>query len=518
MDKIQENIINIDEKNDNILKSQEKNVPNLDKNSIIDISIDEYSYGENKILGKINLNIKKGQCILISGLSGCGKTTLLRTINGLIPYFYEGNLRGSIYLNGKDISSFLNGEIAKYMGNVFQNPKDQFFSTIAEDEIALVGENLGMDHSELVKKVDQAISFMNLDSIRNMSVFDLSGGQRQRVAIASTLIYDTDVIIFDEPSASLDYSSIKDLEKALLKLKNLGKTIIIAEHRLYYLKNIFDKLLIMKDGKIGNIYEREKVSEDIIKENNLRCLDEDKLLTKTRIPSKYANEESSFDDYLEVKNLCVEIGKKCLIKDVNFNISRGECMAILGKNGIGKTSLSRQLSGLLPIRSGFTSYGKNKKERLKNSYFIMQDASSQLFSHTIEHELIPRNKLKDQEYLSRVKGLLINLDLWNKRSLRPQELSVGEKQRLTLILGLLSERKLLILDEPSAGLDFLRMDMVAKEIEKKKESQPIILITHDMELLSKVADTVLFLDNNENRKLPIYGNENLVKSFIKSSF
>ena len=162
-------------------------------------------------------------------------------------------------------------------------------------------------------------------------------------------------------------------------------------------------------------------------------------------------------------------------------------MAILGKNGIGKTSLSRQLSGLLPIRSGFTSYGKNKKERLKNSYFIMQDASSQLFSHTIEHELIPRNKLKDQEYLSRVKGLLINLDLWNKRSLRPQELSVGEKQRLTLILGLLSERKLLILDEPSAGLDFLRMDMVAKEIEKKKESQPIILITHDMELLSKVA-------------------------------
>ena len=213
----------------------------------------------------------------------------------------------------------------------------------------------------------------------------------------------------------------------------------------------------MKDGKIGNIYEREKVSEDIIKENNLRCLDEDKLLTKTRIPSKYTNEESFFDDYLEVKNLCVEIGKKCLIKDVNFNISRGECMAILGKNGIGKTSLSRQLSGLLPIRSGFTSYGKNKKERLKNSYFIMQDASSQLFSHTIEHELIPRNKLKDQEYLSRVKGLLINLDLWNKRSLRPQELSVGEKQRLTLILGLLSERKLLILDEPSAGLDFLRI-------------------------------------------------------------
>lgn len=316
---------------------------------------------------------------------------------------------------------------------------------------------------------------MNLDSIRNMSVFDLSGGQRQRVAIASTLIYDTDVIIFDEPSASLDYSSIKDLEKALLKLKNLGKTIIIAEHRLYYLKNIFDKLLIMKDGKIGNIYEREKVSEDIIKENNLRCLDEDKLLTKTRIPSKYTNEESFFDDYLEVKNLCVEIGKKCLIKDVNFNISRGECMAILGKNGIGKTSLSRQLSGLLPIRSGFTSYGKNKKKDLKNSYFIMQDPSSQLFSHTIEHELIPRNKLKDQEYLSRVKGLLINLDLWNKRSLRPQELSVGEKQRLTLILGLLNERKLLILDEPSAGLDFLRMDMVAKEIEKKKKVNLLFL-------------------------------------------
>lgn len=486
----------------------------MDKNSIINISIDECSYGEKKILGKINLNVEKGQCLVLSGLSGCGKTSLLMTINGLITNFYEGDLRGSIYLYGRDISDFLNGEIAKYMGNVFQNPKDQFFSTIAEDEIALVGENLGMDYSNLVKRVDQAIEFLSLEDIRNKSVFDLSGGQRQKVAIASTLVYDTDIIIFDEPSASLDYSSIKDLENTLIKLKKMGKTIIIAEHRLYYLKDIFDRLLIMKDGQIVNSYKNLDVDENILRENKLRCLDETRLKLN-KLESTYTPDNKK--PHFIVKDLKVEIGKNILINNLNFHLSKGECMAILGRNGIGKTTLAKQLSGLLTIKSGLTSHGKSKRERLKNSYYVMQDASSQLFAHTLEHELIPKDKIGNQDYLSRVKDLLISLDLWEKRNLRPHELSVGEKQRLSLTLGLLSDRKILILDEPTAGLDFLRMNMVAKEINKKKGQIPIILITHDMEVLFRVADTVLLVDGLENKKIPIRGNEESIIDFIRKT-
>ena len=147
----------------------------------------------------------------------------------------------------------------------------------------------------------------------------------------------------------------------------------------------------------------------------------------------------------------------------------------------------------------------------------MQDASSQLFAHTLEHELIPKDKIGNQDYLSRVKDLLISLDLWEKRNLRPHELSVGEKQRLSLTLGLLSDRKILILDEPTAGLDFLRMNMVAKEINKKKGQIPIILITHDMEVLFRVADTVLLVDGLENKKIPIRGNEESIIDFIRKT-
>ncbi|WP_461137238.1 ABC transporter ATP-binding protein, partial [Spirosoma lituiforme] len=174
------------------------------------------------------------EIVVLTGLSGCGKTTFLRLLNGLIPYFYEGNLEGNIELLGKEISSYQKGELAKYIGNVFQNPKDQFFCDVVEDEVALVGENLGLDENLLKEKVDKALNLLEIGHLRKKSIFELSGGERQKVAIAGTLIYDTDIIFFDEPSSSLDYDSIRKFENILVKLKAIGKTIVIAEHRLYY--------------------------------------------------------------------------------------------------------------------------------------------------------------------------------------------------------------------------------------------------------------------------------------------
>lgn len=491
---------------------------------IIKIKIDSFSYHDKPQLTDINLNIVKGEFIVLTGLSGCGKTTLTRIINGLIPDFYEGTLNGDVLIFNKNIHSYKKGEIAKYMRNVFQNPSDQFFSTIAEDEIALVGENLGMNTNLLRKKVEDAMIKLNIKDLKGKSVFELSGGQRQKVAIASTLVYDTDIIIFDEPSASLDYKSTDELRNIMKLLKSLGKTIIVAEHRLYYLKELMDRLIIMKDGKISNIYKKDELTDLVRKENNLRCFDEENLISEkdTAYKNFLNNKNTSNDDYninkennIEIKNLNVCVRKKHLAENISFSLSNGECMGIIGKNGIGKTTMTKQLTGLLSIKSGYTSYGNSKKERIKNVYYVMQDSSIQLFSHTVEHEIIPKNKLNDQDYLEKAKKYLKSLDLWEKRNMHPQELSVGEKQRLAIITAFLSDKKIIILDEPTAGLDYKRMNMVAEHINEKSKETPIILITHDLELLFKSCNTVLLMSEKNSEKINVKGNEEKILNFIK---
>lgn len=329
---------------------------------ILEANIESFSYDEEILLKNLRLNIKKGEIIILTGLSGCGKTTLLRLLNGLIPAFFKGEFKGEIKLLEKNINEYRKGELAKYIGNVFQNPKDQFFCDMVEDEIALVGENLGMEREALKAKVTQAMELLNITHLRNKSIFELSGGERQKVAIAGTLIYDTEIIFFDEPSSSLDYESIKNFSEILLKLKAVGKTIVIAEHRLYYLKDIYNRLVHIKDGTIGGIYEKWSLDNGKCRELKLRTLNERELIGE-KLPVHG-------EEYIDVNGINVCQGKNVLIRDLNFNLSHGEIMGIVGSNGVGKTTLAEILCGLSG-KSENISYGKKRKDRIKNAYLDM---------------------------------------------------------------------------------------------------------------------------------------------------
>lgn len=475
--------------------------------SIIRIDINSFQYQDEIILKDVHLDIKYGECIVLTGLSGCGKSTLLRLLNRLVPDIYDGTLNGSIKVLGKDIYDYKVGELACFVSNVFQNMNDQFLSLNIEDEIALVGENMGMEHRLLKEKVNEAMRQFDLLNLKDTPIRDLSFGQKQKVAIASTLVFNTQVIVFDEPSASMDCASIQELRNTLKQLKKMHKTILIAEHRLYYISDLLDRLVVMNDGTIDHVYQKYELTKEVQLKHQLRSFSEEDL--------EFRNHTMLEKSVLEIKDIQVQNKGYKLSYPITFDLKENECMALLAKNGVGKTTLAKQLIGVLDIRSGSTTYGDTKKKRMKVTSICMQNASNMFFYETIEKELISKEQLQDEAYKKKVKQLLIELDLFDKRTEHPQVLSGGEKQRLSIALAVLKESDLIIFDEPTAGLDYKRMDSVSNLIRKVSLETPVIVITHDTELLSRVANTALLMGMNHYEKIPVQGNKTKILAFLK---
>lgn len=474
---------------------------------VIEATIKSFKYENDtkETLKEINLNIEEGELVVITGLSGCGKTTLTRVLNGLVPHHYGGNLIGEVKLLGQNILDYRKGEIAKHIGNVFQNPSDQFFATVAEDEVAFVGENLGMEYEVLKERTKQAFREMKIDNLLDKKLSELSGGQKQKVAIASTLIYDTKIIFFDEPSSNLDFQGIAQFVEIIKDLKKMGKTLVIVEHRLFYLRDLYDRLLYMKNGRVVKEFRKGRLTEVDCKENDLRSINYENLVSENATSFKEKTEE--------INKLNISIGKRTLIENLSFELHRNEIMAIVGANGIGKTTLARTLAGLIKSK-GSISFGAYRRERLKNAYYMMQDVDYQIFFDTVENELIPKNRLQDDNYLVQVKNYLEQIDLWDKRLEHPQNLSGGEKQRLSLATSFLSERKVIILDEPTSGLDYKRMTEISTSIRDYAKYHPVIIITHDLELIFKTCNTILMLNKDSFKKIKTYGNEKAILNFL----
>ena len=349
-----------------------------------------YEDSEEFTLKEINLTVETGEFILLTGRSGCGKTTLIRSLNGLIPHFYPGEIKGDLLLDGKSLLEMQPSQLAGEVGTVFQDPRSQFFMTDTTRELAFGCENMGFSREETVARIARAANDLELVDYLNRSIFDLSSGEKQQIAIGSVYALAPKVYIFDEPSANLDYEATKRLAQIMRRLKRDGYTIFVVEHRFYYVRDLFDRAVLIQNGQIVQTFSREafcSLPDDLRIAHGLRTV------WPERDVERYQERKQELDSSrtLVVDHLFFSYKKgSFVLQDVSFEAHAGDVIGILGHNGAGKTTLLSILTGLLKENGGSVKYSGKKlspRQRRALSYLVMQDTDYQLFASSVEEEL-----------------------------------------------------------------------------------------------------------------------------------
>lgn len=451
-----------------------------------------YADGANGSLKNIDLTVKEGECILLCGRSGCGKTTITRLVNGLIPGFFPGELEGDVTINNESILGVPMYRISSHVGSVFQNPRTQFFNVDTDSEIAFGIENEAVPPEELHQRLEGATNALHINSLRGRSIFELSGGEKQKIAFASVYAMNPDIYLLDEPSSNLDMSAIEDLREHLRLIKAQGKTILIAEHRLYYLMDIADRIIYLDQGHIRGEFVPaafQDLSESKRKEMGLRSVD-----LKKQKPQEWKTDRS--EPVLELRNVALFYKKHMVLEHISVKAAQGEVIAIVGHNGAGKTTFSRSLCGLhKDYTGGFYWKGipQSDKARLRLSYMVMQDVNYELFAESVRAECSfgirnPPAKLLEET--------INRLGLMPYQSRHPNTLSGGQKQRVAVAVSMVCGKELLVFDEPTSGLDYDSMEQVAGLIRSLASNGKIVfVVTHDYEFICQCCTRMLHFDN-----------------------
>ena len=459
------------------------------------ISIDRVSFGygeAQETLSQVSAAIAPGECVLLCGASGCGKTTVTKLINGLIPAFTPGcRLEGRVEVDGLDPGTTPMYELARKVGSVFQNPKSQFFNLDTDSELAFGLENEGRPPDEIRKRVADTVDALHLKELQARNIFSLSGGQKQLLAFGSVYAMGPEIFVLDEPTANLDQDAIARLHDQIAGLKRQGRTVVIAEHRLYFLTDLIDRVLYLRDGVLERTFTRKQFFA-------LTDGEREALGLRTLMPAGCtlpAAAPAGAKEGLSVEGLtCAYRKEPPVFQALSFSARPEEVVAITGPNGVGKTTLSRCLCGLIREQAGQIALNGrplNRKKRQKAAFCVMQDVNHQLFSDSVWGEC--RMSAPDVPD-STLKGVLDSLHLLPFRERHPMSLSGGQKQRLAVATALLSEKPILIFDEPTSVLDYARMVEVSGVIRSLAQQGRIVLVvTHDQEFLQRACDRVLRL-------------------------
>lgn len=461
-----------------------------------------FTYSDcKKGVQSIDLTISDGECVVLTGPSGGGKTTLTRLINGLAPNLYPGSLAGSILIDGQPLWELPGWAIGRQIGSVFQDPKSQFFSSELRGEVAFACENYGLSKSEIRIRTDGAINAFSLNRLQDQSLDVLSSGEKQRVAIASVYALSPTIYVCDEPASNLDDEGAERLAAALRKLKADGCTLIIAEHRLSWLSGIADRFIYINHGSIQweqTAAQMNRISSEQRRANGLRELIKAEI---NKLSAPGGNTAA-----LCAKNLCCRRKRTEIFVDFNFSLYPGQITALTGHNGAGKTSLALTLAGLWRESGGIVEIDgarHSAKQRRRRIWYSSNDTGTQFFTNSVTEELL-LNADRSPERIDRARKLLKQLGLYEYKDVHPASLSGGQKQRLSIACGVLSDRSILIFDEPTSGLDGGNMEIIADILRSEaKQKRTILIITHDMELMRRCCDCAINMDADRKYQRPV---------------
>ncbi|MDA9556526.1 DUF3744 domain-containing protein [Vibrio sp.] len=501
-----------------------------------------YESQKTPTLRNINLSIKTGEKVLIVGPSGSGKSTLGQCLNGLIPHSISGMTSGTLHIAEENVSSFTMHQYNEKVGTVLQDTDSQFVGLSIGEDIAFALENQNVSNVDMYSIVKSTAKMVDLETMLHRSPHQLSGGQKQRVSLAGILVDDVDILLFDEPLAALDpVTSQKTIEVIDDLHQKTRKTMVIIEHRLEeVLHRSIDRIIMMAKGQIiADMTPNELLASSQLKENGIReplylsalkmagwePNQQQALSPLSAIPtpeyadllSHWANHASAkviptFDPktpQLRVENLTYSYDNdKPAVNNVTFQVHKGEFLSILGKNGSGKSTISKLLIGVLQQDSGSISLDghnidqKSIFERCQDIGVVLQNPNHMISHHMIYDEVAfsLRNAGMDEDTIKvKVSNILKVCGLYSYRNWPIEALSYGQKKRVTIAAILVSEPKILILDEPTAGQDFRNYTAMLSFIKKLNEELAItvIIISHDMHLVLEYSSRSLVFSDGE---------------------
>ncbi len=507
-----------------------------------------YANAKQPALVDLSLRIDEGNFVLVMGASGSGKSTFLRCINGLVPHFYGGQWAGQVRVAGRDTRRNDPRQLADVVGFVFQDPEAQMVVEVVEDELVFGMENLGISPQIMRRRVEEVLDQLEIAHLRRRRVTTLSGGERQRVAIAAVLAMQPKVLVLDEPTSQLDPHTAEEVLTALQKLNaDLGLTIVLSEHRLERVVQYADHIISFERGPNGppsvtigpprTILAHSSLAPPLvhlgralgwaplpltIKEGRrqvvAQSLDDvrpaDAPPATSALPAgwrqRQPNQHTPPAPVLQVDSLHVRRSNHAILHNVTLDLHSGEIVAIMGRNGAGKTTLLRTIMGLEPPSQGRIMYqGQNiaalpVEQRAKQIGYVPQDPRSLLFQETVVAEL--RWTLRQQRSAAatpeveedRVRRALEMFQLQHVATAHPRDLSGGEQQRVALASILVAEPAIVLLDEPTRGLDYEHKTLLQALLNRLKDAgRSIALVTHDVELAAACADRIVLLGNGE---------------------
>lgn len=461
----------------------------------------------------ISFEAEPGEILLIAGASGCGKTTLVRAINGLIPRSYKGEISGQVLLFGKDTKDWKLSQISQKIGTVLQDPERQILGTKVLNEVAFGLENLSMARDEIFMRVDEALNFLKISHLQDRETFNLSGGEKQKVALAGVLAMRPSILLLDEPLASLDPASAQDTLDAVRALADDGMTVLLVEHRVEDVLRIApERVMFMGEGEIRYLGDVQGLSK-VVNYREVK-LPAEQIVGRARqdpppveiqvLPG--ATGKSAEKEAL-VKFQDVAFGydvEREVLHGINLEINRGDVIAVLGPNGAGKTTFVKHAIGLLKPKSGSVLVnGRDTREASVAEIasmlgYVFQSPSHMLFAPTVREELSfgPTNmKHPRQQIEMEVKEALKIVNLSDKENDPPLALSFGQQKRVSIAAILAMRSKILVMDEPTAGQDYQNYMNFMDSILQMPAFEAILFITHDVDLAVIYANRVLMVND-----------------------